>query len=318
MINVLGFYGKHNVGDESYKLSFPKIFPQRQFEFTSKIDNEPEQCILGGGNVISDHFLDQIYKLKCPKLSMSVSITKNDPIDRLNIFGKILVRDFASQELLKQHNIQSEYAPDFAFILEPQPIDLTPYFAGKDQYEKKVAVVLNSYLLSDGSWLAREFINFERVVLELASVFDTTPASFIFVPFSTGEPFDDRVSNAWLSSRCKFWKKNVVIYEPLDPQTTLNIISSVDAVISSRLHSSIFSCIAGKPFIDLTHHSKNLKFLESIYKKDWSVSYWHFDSSKFTSLLNGFLFDSKDYYTELETITKQHRKILERLNVRFF
>lgn len=316
MINVLGFYGKHNVGDESYKLAFPKIFPQQQFEFTDKIDKS-EHCILGGGNVISDYFLNQVYKLNCPRLSMSVSVTKNDPIKKLSIFDKILVRDLTSQELLKRNNIQSEYVPDFAFILEPKPIDLTPYFAGKDLYEKKVVVVLNSYL-SSKDWLARDFINFEKIVLELASIFDSTSASFIFIPFSTGEPFDDRVSNAWLSSRCKFWKKNVVIYEPLDPQTVLNIISSVDAVISTRLHATIFSCISGKPFIDLTHHDKNLQFLESIYKKDWSVSYWHFNSDKFTSLLNGFLFDSKDYHAELKELTNHNRKILESLNVRFF
>ena len=55
-------------------------------------------------------------------------------------------------------------------------------------------------------------------------------------------PWDDRVSNGMVASFCKFWKKNVVLYDELEVQDALDIISAADVVISSRLHSTIFSC----------------------------------------------------------------------------
>ena len=53
-IGVVGWYGHGNIGDESYRLSFPKVFPQYDFVFTEKVQ-EPfmPAYVLGGGDIIS-------------------------------------------------------------------------------------------------------------------------------------------------------------------------------------------------------------------------------------------------------------------------
>ena len=63
-ITVLGWYGHGNVGDESYKTSFPLLFPNYNLVFTDSLTNELKKksaaVILGGGAVIEKPFLKQL------------------------------------------------------------------------------------------------------------------------------------------------------------------------------------------------------------------------------------------------------------------
>jgi polysaccharide pyruvyl transferase WcaK-like protein len=313
MITVLGFYGHSNCGDESYRLTFPQVFPEHEFSFTDNLkkSSDSNSYILGGGNIASDFFIDQLASLpkETKKHAFSISVTKGDNVKKLaEVTDNIFVRDFESVRLFQKSGIAVGYLPDFAFMLtsnkEAGDALVGKYLENCDKYTKKVAVVINSYLIH--SSLTRDHFSFEKMSFELANAIDTTSASFIFIPFGSEPPADDRISNSWVSSKCKYYKKNVVIYDKLTVQQTLDIFGSVDAVISSRLHSSIFSCIAGKPFIDLTHHDKNLVFLQSIYKEDWSVPYWDFNKKKFINLLNDFLFNP----SSPSSIADNHRLML--------
>ncbi|NIQ15589.1 MAG: hypothetical protein GTO02_14685, partial [Candidatus Dadabacteria bacterium] len=57
MIHVLGWYGHDNVGDEAYKLAFPKLFKNNKFVFGEIIKGKPEKIILGGGDVLAGKLL---------------------------------------------------------------------------------------------------------------------------------------------------------------------------------------------------------------------------------------------------------------------
>jgi polysaccharide pyruvyl transferase WcaK-like protein len=114
-----------------------------------------------------------------------------------------------------------------------------------------------------------------------------------------------------ISSRCKFWKKNLVIYDRLTVQKTLDMISTFDAVINTRLHSGIFSLISGVPFVDLTHHDKNKNFLETCGLQDFGISYWSFGSVQLASLLNRMLAEKIDL-----TTARQSQKILLRASTK--
>lgn len=307
-MRVLGFYGHHNCGDESYKLSFPLLFPDAKFNFSDT--NNEDACILGGGNVISPYFLEQLNIAK-KKIILSVSFVDTDPVESLRNIDQICVRDYHSLRILEKAGIKASYFPDFAFALTPNPDNgkqlISKLYDGRDLYDKVVVIVINGHLAMDENWLARDHFNFEKVIYDLTRTIDNTKASFLFVPFSILSPADDRVTNGWLSSRCKFWQKNVVVYNELPPQQILDIISASNAVISTRLHASIFACVAGIPFLDITHHDKNLHFLETIYRQDWSIPYWRFDHQKFATLLKEFLFTQQD---EFKSIADKNRLIL--------
>lgn len=298
IVTVLGWTKHKNCGDCSYEQTFPMIFPEYDFRFTEFIkDEHADSCcfILGGGNVLGDSFLKQFATIPAgiPKHIMSVSTVSSDDLTKLSNIKCVLARDFESVKSFRNAGIAAMYMPDFAFIMQPNPeagkAHLEKLFVGRDLYEKKVAVIVNAYTVSQ-KMLARDLVRFENFSFDLANIIDTTSASFVFIPFGTKPPADDRMTNAWVFGKCKYFKKNAIIHEELTPQETLDLISSCDAVISSRLHSSIFATVANKPFIDITHHDKNTVFLKSIYREDWSISYWDFSRKSCINLLNDFLF----------------------------
>lgn len=324
--NVAGWYNRNNLGDESYKLAFPKLFPDLNFFFESSAQS-CDICIIGGGDILNRHYVKKA--IDCPakkRFAISVSAGTQAPLDLLPELDGIWVRDHRSEEHLKSNGVTCGYMPDVAFGLEPEPEKgvelLEKHFEkeGLELYEKKVAVVLNAHLIHGKEGIrARDLITYLKAAQDIASVADDTSASFVFVPMSTGAPYDDRVTNAFAASRCKWWKKNYVIHERFSVQETLNLIAACDAVISSRLHSSIFSLVSNTPFLDLTHHDKNRSFLETMHLEGYSIPYWSFCSEELRSRLQSLLDNSEAIANKLRWIHQGQLEILKREvgNVRF-
>src|SRR4051812_19339112 len=109
VVTTLGWYNKSNCGDESYKLAFPKVFPDYEFRFADKLTpeiiGESDAFILGGGDVMSNAFLDQLAFINKPKHIISVSANEGVDITRLTNFDNIIVRDNKSLEILKNKGI---------------------------------------------------------------------------------------------------------------------------------------------------------------------------------------------------------------------
>jgi polysaccharide pyruvyl transferase WcaK-like protein len=299
-ILVLGWYGHHNIGDESYKETFRSLFPNHELTFTDSLKEslvgQNDVIILGGGNVLRQGFLNQLQGIQKPIYGFSLGMEELPQCD-LSFFKHIYTRDIVTLEKLKELNIPCSFIPDAALILEPNAAAgkswLEKKFADEkcDLYSNIVTVVVNSYMLNGSlNGLARDAFSFIKFSYDFARVIDETPASFVFVPFGTQLPFDDRVANSWVAAKCKYWKKNLVVFDRLNYQETLNVIAASNLTISSRLHSSIFSFVAGTPFIDVTHHSKNNLFLQLIGKSENSINFWQFDSEELKDKINKLMY----------------------------
>lgn len=268
-IGVIGWYDKGNIGDESYKIAFPLLFPEFDFIFSDVLIPNCEAYILGGGDIVNEHYLHLLQNI-ANKHIMSATISK--PYNLEN-FGNIAVRDMES--VRNALTVNAQCIPDFAYVLKPdmergkELIKL--YFAKGDLYSKTIAIIINAHLLNDTSLKHR--VKFEHFAYQLAQSIDDTSASFVFVPFGFNMPWDDRTSNSLIASKCKFYKKNAVIYDWLGVQDTLNVLAACDCVISTRLHASIFACLSSIPFIDITHNHKNKNFLETIQMTELSLPY---------------------------------------------
>jgi len=309
---ILGFYGKGNCGDECYKITFPQLFPQHDLIFTDHLDQKSvEWCdiiILGGGNVIRKDYLEQLSKIKNKKIYAFSAGVEEAPSQDLSFFKHIYTRDENSFKILSKQT-SCTLLPDAAMILTGNPSNGLEIIKNRfnneknDLYSNIVTVVVNSYMLNnklDG--YARDAFNFIKFSYDFAKTLDEVNASFIFVPFCSQLPFDDRASNAWIASKCKYYKKNHIIFDRLSCQETLDIISASNLVISSRLHSSIFSYINGVPFIDITHHDKNKSFLNLVQQKENSISFWNFDSRILKNKIEKMMFLPK--HTEHEKFRK--------------
>jgi len=323
-VRILGWYDHGNVGDEAYKLAFPRVFPDCNFSFDAP---KAKNLILGGGDILSKSFLQQALSYPAEKrIAMSVSANSDTPVELVKRLDAIYVRDVKSVKCLTANGVPCTYMPDVATCMKPNRANGMQWLRAKYQseglelYEKKVGVVLNAHLYhGKPDILARDFLNLMKVSWDLARLMDNTMASFVLLPMSTQLPYDDRVTNSMTCGRCKFWRKNLVVYDKLDVQQTLDLISTFDAVISTRLHTSIFSMVAGVPFIDVTHHDKNRGFLETVGLTDWSTPYWYFEYDAVYNRLKHLLNDGESDRNRLVTVLENQVKALEQTskNVHF-
>jgi polysaccharide pyruvyl transferase WcaK-like protein len=248
---------------------------------------------LGGGDVVHQSYIKQINNLKIPIIAASVTITKQSDLNSLSIFKKIFVRDLRSLDIARQYHNDVSYLPDFTFILTANPINGRQLIKGsfKEVDNKIITFCLNSYLsFNETISLSRDVVLFNRLVEELSRLCENTTADCLFLPFSTKLPWDDRAISSWIANRCKkTYDKNHVFYQNLSVQDVLDIISASNLIVSTRLHSSIFSTIAAVSFIDIVHHDKNLGFIETTGLLDWTTSFWQYDAIKVKDLVDEFL-----------------------------
>lgn len=323
-IAVVGWYGHGNCGDESYKLSFPSVFPSYEFVFSEQA-TEAECHILGGGDIVNEPFINKLRKIS-NKHIISAAVSK--PIKNLNEYKTVAVRDMISIANAAASGVVGNYVPDFAFALESNADNgrriIKERFVAEnaEQYNKVVAVVINAHLLPEhhGCGLPRDAVTFEYAAFQIAATIDNTCASFIFLPFGTRMPWDDRVTNSWVASKCKFFKKNVVVYDDLSVQDTIDVIAACDGLISSRLHSTIFSCVTATPFVDLLHNHKNRGFLDTVGLMKYAVPLSSMSFDMLHQRLNVLLSGQNNMKEELSRVTAKQRCILREFSssVKFF
>ena len=304
---VYGWYNHGNIGDESYKLSFPQIFSEHDLRFTDDpgtIDpGSYDVLVVGGGNILNQHHVGKLVRMKAsgvlihPVIGFSLGFTDEGVTSGdLGLFSKIVVRDRGAYERLCKMGVSgAALAPDAAFCLNPDRERGLRIWEGyyqyyhRDLYERRVVVVLNSHLCSGHESLSRDTLRFLTFSNSMAEIIDRTNASVLFVPFGTTLPWADRIANGCCASKCKWFKKNLVLYDDLGVQSVLDVVAAADAVVSMRLHASIFSAVANVPFLDIYHHDKNLWNLQTLGLEDWGVPYWDFAQGRAKCLLEDHL-----------------------------
>jgi colanic acid/amylovoran biosynthesis protein len=317
-VTVLGWYGKSNCGDESYKMAFPAVFKNYKFNFVNKItDHNSDAYILGGGDVLAPSFLNQLVNVKKPKHIISVSANEKVDPELLKGYANIFVREKQSLDILTKKGVKASYAPDVAFALSGDPVRglelMRNHFVEqkRDMYERRIVVVINGFLAEDhaNGFDVRRAYNFQDLTYKLSHVLDHTNASFVFVPFGQELPWDDRVTNMWIASKAKFWKKNLCISES-NVQNVLDIISSADAIVSTRLHSTIFAMTTKTPIVDITHNHKNRWLLETVDKNHFSVNYRAIDEGALKLKINDLISNRNIHAKELSILLDKQKEIL--------
>lgn len=315
---VIGWYGNSNVGDESYRVSFPLLFPDVAFEFMPVPNGACDNYILGGGNILNEGYVKTLLNAPAKRhMIMSVSADENTPFELLKKVDSIWVRDIVSQNLLERHGVACGLLPDACMALEASPKRgrewLAESFAreGLELYKNVVGVVLNGHLYHRSpDNLERDFIALMGVIHSISKLADDVPASFVFFAMCPQLPPDDRILGLMAAGKCKFWKKNLVITNKLGVQETLDMISACDVVVSTRLHSTLFSVVAGTPFVDIVHHDKNLNCLVTLGLEKWSLSYWSLAYKELRTMIEDRLEKQSQYRSELLKVRLHQKEML--------
>jgi polysaccharide pyruvyl transferase WcaK-like protein len=312
-IFVYGWYGHENLGDESYKISFREIWPDHEFIFSDKIDKNEnyDLCILGGGDVVRDKSLEYISNLDCPKIAVSVTITSQALVNEIHNLDHIYVRDMNSfNNLISFGYDRVSYLPDISIILQGNKqigneIISSLFENNKSQrYSKVYSIVVNSHLLGDQNATNKQNNMFYKMAYDIAEVIDKTNASFLFLPFATSLPWDDRVSNGLVNSFTKFHNKNCVVYDRLGVEESLNIIAASDLVITSRFHGLIFTLGNKVPSTTISFHDKTSGFCDTINKS--YINYWNFSAEKFEKSIEQS--NKEIIEIDIKKIKKQYRE----------
>ena len=273
-ILILGYYNRNNLGDEQYKLSFKKLFPTNNIEFLDcdKLVNykdvkQDDTIIIGGGDIISEYFIDNIndflkkYSEKVKVISVSCGIPYSDVLfsDKLKNIDHIFLRTKQDIYLLsKTFKDQVSYIPDISLLCDI-PVKLNK------KNSKKIGITLSRHIYNKN--YIKEYNNFVLNISKFIEFLIEKGYTIVFIPFCTSGFYsndnlihDDVIDNLNINSLNK-----IINYNKLtDLYKIQEIISSCDLYIPMRFHAVLF-CIYNKtPFFPIFTTKKINNLLKDI------------------------------------------------------
>lgn len=316
-INIVGWYGKNNVGDEAFRYVFKQFFASHDVAFYTP----PEQCppadivILGGGAVASPYYLSTLPN--CTKYAIGIDLayeSEADLLDKANFRG-IYVRTKSDAVALEQKvHCPVTAIPDLAFYIKTTGTPVLNKYKKTDR--PVVGVLVTDYVnpaidrpperFGERAW------NFKvKLAAELDLLWEQG-YEVVLIPCSTGGYGDDRRINLDLAAFMKYPPVN--IFDTLSPQTMVDLIRQCEFTICQRFHAHIFSIIAGVPFVSIEFTRKVRLLLEENNLTNWIGGLYqnksNFDFSKLPDVSRSF---SQNDRSMLKDLSATYRLNLERI-----
>ncbi|MBN1494742.1 polysaccharide pyruvyl transferase family protein [Candidatus Peregrinibacteria bacterium] len=289
-----------------------------------------DKFILGGGGLFTDERLFAVllwglqayfaYKYKKPVYMLGQSVgpikTKIGRWIVKRVFSKafyINLRDEESKNLLEKLKINKEIIvtcdPVFKLNFDRKFIQKSGY----DRLNKKVEQLgcCGYFICSIRPWIENQeklYTKFIQTVDEIRIKYQLLP---VFIPFQLIKDNDWSVLNKFiaqkgLEGKIKMLKYNENIYEILD------IISHAKFTFGMRLHSILFSILAGCPFIAISYSEKIQNFLKMAGLENYIIK--SFDKNEIFPLVDQIIQE----YCSLNLKLKEKSYILAQKWNKFF
>jgi polysaccharide pyruvyl transferase WcaK-like protein len=254
-VNVLGWYGRNNIGDESFKIALASLFPDLDFNFITEKPDDALPTILGGGDVVKEFYLKQIEQ---PFVAVGVGLGYPSEMDLL--FQDGLCRgawfrnDADYSAAFKLNRANAYVCPDLAFAIPPPP-KVDPKPVAKDGKKRLAVILANSAVnpkMGTSGFAETHYQEYMR--WEIAKALDVLKEWYEihFLPMSHERFAYDEVAHFEVISRMTTahmlhpWQ-----WSNTHPIEFMRKISGFDLVISMKYHGLIFSTIMGVPFVNI-------------------------------------------------------------------
>lgn len=294
-VAVFGWYGHGNFGDDSFKESFPLLWPGAAFSFMDAVPedvNEAYDAAMVGGGSFLDAGLPGIQRLKLPTAFVGIGAGKavaapmREALARAEV---VVVRDSLSYDRLRLMPgmpllIQ---AADLVFARTPE--SWAHARAAFDPAGPKiVSVLLSEHFVPRGEspeWVSSSWAWF---CMELAQALDKMVREgwrVQFVPMSQTRAWDDRRAAAAVVSRMTRAVDAIWLWH--GSKDIIQVIGQSQLVISKRLHGAIFAAAMGVPCLAVSGHDKMAGFAEDAGLL--SVDYYGLASARLNHAIEGAL-----------------------------
>jgi polysaccharide pyruvyl transferase WcaK-like protein len=242
-INIVGWYGNKNIGDEAFR----DVFNQHltNLTFSELPDLTADAIILGGGGVMGGNYLTGLETYKGPLYGIGVDIALNGPqweaLKQLP-FKRIYVRSREYADLAKKELSKIVYCPDLAFSL----FDENRVSTKQNRFGIILSQDLAPHLKGDKG---------NHIATALRSI----GVEVVFITLFQKDGSDHKM-NLEVATKSRLPLFSLLL--PSTPTEALNLISSLDFVVSMRFHGAIFAALTGVPFIALANKGKCSLFCE--------------------------------------------------------
>lgn len=275
---LMGFYDRHNIGDDTYKLVLPKLLPCFNITTIScddaqTIDDNVDVILIGGGDLVNDYFMNKVQQLLKSFTGRVYGVSLGIPFKScshyLHIFDYVFVRSTFDYEVaakeIGEKNVS--YLPDFSVALHE---DRLQEVHGREQTITKtiinVGVCLAQPLFYNNpkkTYLLDGFCHALKVFADSV----TTRVRFILLAFNSNAQNNQECDYIINNHIAKLLRKHGldvnISHHITTPRAMLSFFQAqLDMCICMRYHSVMFSLMSNIPFVPVYVSQKVHNLLE--------------------------------------------------------
>lgn len=284
-IKIIGYYNHTNIGDEQYKITFLELFKDIECsidfididELLYTYIKDTDIIILGGGDVLSNYFIDKIihkFRNTANKiLAVSVGIPYIDIIykNKLQIIDYIFIRTKQDIELLELYFDKEKiyYLPDISYFLKND--DSNEKFNTKECRTKTIGLCLSRHIYQNND----KYNDIIEAFSKFITYFSYFGFTFILIPFNTNPKNNNENdilihNDVYNSLSIDVQSKVTNITDTLTPNNILELFESLYIIIPMKFHACLFASYTSTPFLPVFTTRKVLNFLIDI---NWKHGY---------------------------------------------
>lgn len=256
MLVCVGWYGRKNLGDETFKLVFEKLFSGVEKKWICDLDEEfgaDDVFVLGGGDVFLDYYLQRIPP-NAPFFIYGVGLSSTEDRKKLQHYKNRLLgvwlRNADDVHAVRKLGIDANFTPDIAFQLAG---DITGNLSL--HYPPTLLVMPSNGHIQGTARIGplKDFYYQQYLKYQLAADLDKLSGKYriLLVPLSFDCNDFDLAYCCEVRSQMSNKIAVDIIESPMDFFEMTTLIKNAHAVISMKFHGIVYATMCNTPFVNI-------------------------------------------------------------------